>query len=49
MPGRLGGERITVQKLLVVKVDPERNMLLVRGAIPGPRRALITIKSSVKA
>ncbi|PKM90543.1 MAG: 50S ribosomal protein L3 [Firmicutes bacterium HGW-Firmicutes-12] len=49
MPGRLGGERITVQKLLVVKVDPERNMLLVRGAIPGPRRTLVTIKSSVKA
>lgn len=49
MPGRLGGERITVQKLLVVKVDPERNVLLVRGAIPGPRKTLVTIKSSVKA
>lgn len=49
MPGRLGGTRVTVQKLLVVKVDSERNMLLVRGAIPGPKRTLVTIKSSVKA
>lgn len=49
MPGRLGGERVTVQKLLVVKIDPERNIILVRGAIPGPRQTLVTIKSSVKA
>lgn len=49
MPGRLGGEKVTVQKLLVVKVDPERNLLLVRGAIPGPRQSLVTIKSSVKS
>lgn len=49
MPGRLGGERVTVQKLLVVKVDPERNIILIRGAVPGPRKALVTIKSSVKA
>ncbi|MDX9871783.1 MAG: 50S ribosomal protein L3 [Clostridia bacterium] len=49
MPGRLGGTRVTVQKLLVVRVDTERNMILVRGAIPGPKRTLITIKSSVKA
>jgi len=49
MPGRLGGERVTVQKLLVVKVDPERNIILIRGAIPGPKQTLVTIKSSVKA
>lgn len=49
MPGRLGGKTITVQKLMVVRVDPERNLLLVRGAIPGPRKSLVTIKSSVKA
>lgn len=49
LPGRLGGEQVTVQKLLVVKVDPERNLLMVRGAIPGPKKGLITIKSSVKA
>lgn len=49
MPGRLGGDRVTVQKLLVVKVVPEQNLLLVRGAIPGPKKSLVTIKSSVKA
>ena len=49
LPGRLGGCLVTVQKLLVVKVDPERNLLLVRGAVPGPKKSLVTIKSSVKA
>ena len=49
MPGRLGGVQTTVQKLLVVKVDPERNLILIRGAVPGPRKSLVTIKSSVKA
>lgn len=49
MPGRLGGEKVTVQKLLVVRVDPERNIILIRGAIPGPKQTLVTIKSSVKA
>lgn len=49
LPGRTGSERVTVQKLLVVKVDPERNLLLVRGAVPGPKKSLVTIKSSVKA
>lgn len=49
LPGRLGGEKVTIQKLLVVKVDAERNLLLIKGAIPGPRKSLVTIKSSVKA
>jgi large subunit ribosomal protein L3 len=49
MPGHMGGENVTVQKLLVVKVDPERNLLLIRGAVPGPNKSLVTIKSSVKA
>lgn len=49
MPGRLGGETVTIQKLQVVRVDAERNLLLVKGAIPGPRKSLVTIKSSVKA
>ena len=49
MPGRLGGEMTTIQKLLVVKVDPERNLLLIRGAVPGAKKSLVTIKSSVKA
>jgi len=49
MPGRLGGKTITVQRLMVFRVDAERNLLLVRGAIPGPKKSLVTIKSSVKA
>jgi len=49
LPGRLGGERVTVQNLRVVRVDPERNLLLIRGAIPGPRRSLVVVRNSVKA
>jgi len=49
LPGRLGGERVTIQGLKVVKVYPERNLLLIRGSIPGPRRGLVIIKNSVKA
>lgn len=49
LPGRMGGEKITVQKLQVVRVDGERNLLLVRGAVPGPKGGLVTIKNSVKA
>lgn len=49
LPGRLGGERVTVQRLKVVKVYPERNVLLIKGAIPGPKRGLVTIKNSAKA
>ncbi len=49
MPGRLGGTRVTVQALKVVKIDSERNLLLIRGAIPGANGAALTIKNSVKA
>ncbi|WP_453992435.1 50S ribosomal protein L3 [Bacillus nitroreducens] len=49
LPGRMGGERITVQNLEIVKVDSERNLLLVKGNVPGPRKSLITVKSAVKA
>lgn len=48
LPGRMGGETVTVQNLKVVKVDADRNLLLVRGAVPGPRGALVTIKDAVK-
>ncbi len=48
LPGRMGGERVTVQKLEVVKVDPDKNMLLLRGAVPGPRGGLLLVKQSVK-
>lgn len=49
MPGRLGGDRVTVQALKVVKVYPDRNIILIRGSIPGPKKSLVTIKNSVKA
>jgi len=49
LPGHLGGERVTVQGLKVVKVYPERNLILIKGSIPGPRKGLVIIKNSVKA
>jgi large subunit ribosomal protein L3 len=49
MPGRLGGDRITVQSLKVVKVYPDKNLILIKGAIPGPRKGLVVIKNAVKA
>ena len=49
MPGQMGGVKVTVQNLEVVRVDVEKNLLLVKGAVPGPKKALITIKESVKA
>ena len=49
LPGRMGGEQITVQNLEIVKVDVERNLLLVKGNVPGAKKALLKIKSAVKA
>jgi large subunit ribosomal protein L3 len=49
LAGRMGGERVTVQNLVVVKVDAERNLLLVKGNVPGARKALVTVKSAVKS
>ena len=48
-PGRMGGEKVTIQNLEIVKVDLENNMLLVKGAVPGPKHGLLMIKSAVKA
>ena len=48
LPGRMGGEKVTVQKLKVVKVDAGKNLLLVKGAVPGPRNVLLVVKNSVK-
>jgi large subunit ribosomal protein L3 len=42
--GRMGGERVTTKNLKVVKIDPEQNLIYVRGAVPGPRRGYIAIK-----
>ncbi len=47
--GQMGVDQVTVQNLEVVKVDPELNMLVVCGAVPGPKGGLVTIKSTVKA
>ena len=41
-------DRVTVQNLEVVRVDAEKNLLLVKGAVPGPKKALVTIKETVK-
>lgn len=49
LPGRMGGERTTVQNLEIVKVDTERNLLLVKGSVPGPKKSFVTVKSAVKA
>ncbi|WP_075980316.1 50S ribosomal protein L3 [Bacillus massilinigeriensis] len=49
LPGRMGGEQITVQNLEIVKVDVERNLLLIKGNVPGAKKALLKIKSAVKA
>ena len=46
--GQMGCDQVTVQNLDVVKVDPELNMLVVRGAVPGPKGGLVVIKSTVK-
>ncbi|HHY98478.1 MAG TPA: 50S ribosomal protein L3 [Firmicutes bacterium] len=48
MPGRMGAERVTIQKLRIVKVDPEKNLILVKGSVPGTRGSLLTIRESVK-
>ena len=49
MPGHYGFERVTVQNLEVVKVDAERNILLIKGCVPGPKGSVITIRDSKKA
>ena len=48
LPGRMGGERVTVQRLTVVRVDTDRNLILIKGAIPGPKKGFVVIKDTVK-
>lgn len=48
LPGHMGHETVTIQKLQVVRVDVERNVLLIKGSIPGPNNSYVTIKSTVK-
>jgi len=49
LPGRMGGEQVTVQNLEIVKIDAERNLLLIKGNVPGSRKALLKINTAVKA
>ncbi len=49
MAGHLGHERVTVQNLKVVKVDKERNLILIKGAIPGPKGGLVIVQKAVKS
>ena len=49
MPGHMGSKRITVQNLEIVRVDAEKNLLLIKGAVPGPKKSMVTIKETVKA
>ena len=48
MPGHMGSKQITIQNLEIVRVDAENNLLLVKGAVPGPKKALVTVKETVK-
>jgi len=49
MPGHYGVERVTIQNLEIVEVDAERNLLLVKGAVPGPKNSLLLVRNSCKA
>ena len=49
MPGHMGHKKVTIQNLEVVRVDAENNLILVKGAVPGPKKALVTLKETVKA
>lgn len=49
LPGRMGNNQVTIQNLEIVKVVPEENVLLIKGNIPGPRKSVVKIQSSVKA
>ena len=49
MPGHMGAKQITIQNLEVVRVDAENNLILVKGAVPGPKKSLVTLKETVKS
>ncbi|AZO96546.1 50S ribosomal protein L3 [Iocasia frigidifontis] len=48
LPGRMGYDRVTIQNLEIVKVDTDRNLLLVKGSVPGPNKGIVWIKDAVK-
>ena len=49
MPGHMGSKRVTIQNLEVVRVDADKNLLLIKGAVPGAKKALITVKETTKS
>lgn len=49
MPGHMGNVKVTVQNLEVVKIDTDKNLILVKGAVPGPKKSLVMLKETVKA
>ena len=49
MPGHMGFEKITTQNLTIVKIDVDKNLILVKGCVPGPKKCLVTLRESVKA
>jgi 50S ribosomal protein L3 len=49
LPGQMGGDRITIQNLEVVKVDSERNVILIKGNVPGSKKSLVEIKTAIKS
>ena len=49
LPGQMGGTMVTIQNLEIVKVDADRNLLLVKGNVPGSRKALVVVKTAIKA
>lgn len=48
MPGRMGGQRVTVKNLTVVSIDPAKKLLAIQGAVPGPRGSVVEVRSSLK-
>ena len=49
MPGHMGFEKITTQNLTIVKIELDKNLILVKGCVPGPKKCLVTLRESVKA
>jgi large subunit ribosomal protein L3 len=48
LPGQMGGQKVTVQRLSVVRIDAARNLMLIKGAVPGPKGGNLLIKNTVK-
>ena len=49
LPGRMGNHTVTMQNLVVAKIDAERNLILIKGSVPGANKSFVTVKNAVKA